>query len=74
MQNHQLIPIAVEKTRDHQSAAAVDKLSEAVEGMESSAASTSEKEKAVPPLRLITFDSTDPEFDEDSDPDADLDL
>lgn len=24
--------------------------------------------------RLITFDSTDPEFDEDSDPDADLDL
>lgn len=26
------------------------------------------------PSRLITFDSTDPEFDEDSDPDADLDL
>ena len=24
--------------------------------------------------RLITFDSTDPEFDDDSDPDADLDL
>lgn len=24
--------------------------------------------------RLITFDSTDPEFDEDSDPDADLDI
>ena len=24
--------------------------------------------------RMITFDSTDPEFDEDSDPDADLDL
>jgi hypothetical protein len=24
--------------------------------------------------RLISFDSTDPEFDEDSDPDADLDL
>ena len=24
--------------------------------------------------RLVTFDSTDPEFDEDSDPDADLDL
>ena len=24
--------------------------------------------------RLITFESTDPEFDEDSDPDADLDL
>jgi hypothetical protein len=27
-----------------------------------------------PNVRLITFDSTDPEFDEDSDPDADLDL
>ena len=24
--------------------------------------------------RLVTFNSTDPEFDEDSDPDADLDL
>lgn len=36
--------------------------------------------KPLPPppqqlnTRLITFDSTDPEFDEDSDPDADLDL
>lgn len=29
---------------------------------------------APPPSRLIAFDSTDPEFDEDSDPDADLDL
>lgn len=26
------------------------------------------------PSRLITFDATDPEFDEDDDPDADLDL
>ncbi len=30
--------------------------------------------KASHNQRLITFDSTDPEFDEDSDPDADLDL
>ena len=29
---------------------------------------------AVLNQRLISFDSTDPEFDEDSDPDADLDL
>lgn len=33
-------------------------------------ASTAKK----PVARLITFDSTDPEFDEDDDPDADLDL
>lgn len=36
------------------------------------------KSKIVPKghdnRRLITFDSTDPEFDEDSDPDADLDI
>lgn len=29
---------------------------------------------SAPQSRLITFESTDPEFDEDSDPDADLDL
>jgi len=38
----------------------------------SSAASSGPK--ASHNQRLITFDSTDPEFDEDSDPDADLDL
>ena len=40
------------------------------------------KSRAVPAIsvksnfnrRLITLDSTDPEFDEDSDPDADLDI
>lgn len=35
--------------------------------------STTSTTNAVHP-RLITFDSADPEFDEDSDPDADLDL
>ena len=39
---------------------------------DSAAAAVAQKTAAN--TRLITFDSTDPEFDEDSDPDADLDL
>ena len=42
------------------------------------AASLGVKALSIAPVhdnrRLITFDSADPEFDEDSDPDADLDL
>ena len=73
MQNHQLIPIVVEKKRDHKGSDVAEIALEAAES-KSNASSTAEKEKTAAPLRLITFDSTDPEFDEDSDPDADLDL
>ena len=69
MQNHQLLPIVVDKKRDPIVSAAADVMPEAIES-----ASSSNKEPTASPLRLITFDSTDPEFDEDSDPDADLDL
>ena len=48
-------------------------------GAGTKSATVAAKSGAAVPLknlnqRLITFDSTDPEFDEDSDPDADLDL
>lgn len=69
MQNHQLLPIAVDKKRDPSTSVAADAVPEAIEN-----ASSASKEPTAAPLRLITFDSTDPEFDEDSDPDADLDL
>eukprot|EP01039_Chlorochromonas_danica_P011379 gene11379-12709_t len=42
------------------------------EGLSESLDSKNENEANI--ARFITFDSTDPEFDEDSDPDADLDL
>lgn len=61
-----------DSTKDITALPTAEESAEKAGGIKNSA--TSNASKVNHNQRLITFDSTDPEFDEDSDPDADLDL
>lgn len=69
-----------EDSAESDSAKDITALPTAQDGAEKATAAKSSGASGAPKAnhnqnqRLITFDSTDPEFDEDSDPDADLDL
>ena len=68
-----LAPILIRKTSPE------DSSSQSKETQESPSESNASNQKEIQPRsvyqsRLITFDSNDPEFDDDSDPDHDLDL